>query len=71
MDGSDFPSELDELVPKYLKKLPLDPFTGETLRYHVDESGCLIYSLGPNKIDDGGRRDPKASEDDISIRLAR
>jgi hypothetical protein len=33
--------------------LPADPFTGQPLQYRKQGSGFLLWSLGPNLIDDG------------------
>src|SRR5205807_2515607 len=61
---------LAELSPKYLDKVPDDLFTGKPLVYRPEETGFLLYSVGPNGKDDGGRGpgdDPKG--DDIAIRI--
>ena len=38
------PERLSELVPKYLSKIPIDPFDGQPLRY--SREGQVIYSVG-------------------------
>lgn len=35
--------------------IPSDPFTGDPLRMRSDERGIVIWSIGPNGKDDGGR----------------
>jgi hypothetical protein len=35
-------------------KLPLDPFSGRPLAYQPLDTGCLIYSWGPDRKDDHG-----------------
>lgn len=50
-----YPSSLGELVPGLLDKVPIDPFTGKPLVYKVQNNEVLIYSLGSNQKDDGGR----------------
>lgn len=50
-----WPANLDELVPKYLVRTPADPFSAKPLRYAVLEDGVMIYSVGPNGVDDGGK----------------
>ncbi len=45
---------LEELVPGVLPTVPLDPFTTRPLVYRSTEDGPLLYSLGPNRRDDGG-----------------
>jgi hypothetical protein len=48
------PSDLTELVPAFLPVLPVDPFTGEILLYACDAEGFAVYSVGLDRIDDGG-----------------
>jgi hypothetical protein len=51
-----YPASLDELVESgYLKKLPMDPFSDGPLVYRKTESGFLLYSLGTNLTDEGGK----------------
>jgi hypothetical protein len=78
-----FPSNLAALAPQYLAEVPKDPFTGADFVYKPAADGYLLYSVGPNCKDDGGRNyirdkewngDESASEeeqswDDIAIRM--
>lgn len=66
---SRLPAKLEELVPRYLAALPLDPFSGEPLRYKA--AGGLIYSVGLNFKDEGGRVSavPLADEDEPTAGL--
>lgn len=41
-----FPARLAELVPKYLPKIPHDPFTGKSFGYALNPAGCTISSPG-------------------------
>ncbi len=51
----DYPKTLDELVPKYIKKIPNDHFSGKAPIYRLKENGGYwLYSVGPNLKDDGG-----------------
>jgi hypothetical protein len=50
-----YPENLDELVPGILKEVPIDPFTGKPLVYRREGEGFIVYSLGSNEKDDGGR----------------
>jgi hypothetical protein len=50
------PVTLEELVPRYLPAVPRDPFDGAPLRY--DPERRLVYSIGTNRIDDGGHARP-------------
>lgn len=57
--------ELEELVPKYFEEVPEDPFTGLELEYLPKTSGYVLYSVGPDRQDDGGleKVDKKESDD--------
>jgi hypothetical protein len=50
-----WPDRLDDLVPCYLGKIPTDPFDGQQLRYKRLDDGVVIYSVGADRTDDGGR----------------
>jgi hypothetical protein len=50
-----YPERLEELVPGYLKALPLDPLAGQAVRYERTENGWFrLWSVGLNGRDDGG-----------------
>lgn len=63
-----YPETLDALAPKYIKELPRDHFTGEALRYRRTDAGYLLYSVGPNRTDDGGVTGPSTLEGDLVIK---
>ena len=42
-------------MPGELPREPVDPFTGKPFVYRVDKDGLLVYSLGSNEKDNGGR----------------
>ncbi len=50
-----WPSELDELCPSLLNAIPIDRFSGKPLIYRLSDKGYLLYSIGKNRRDDGGR----------------
>ena len=50
-----YPEDLAALVPGILPEVPVDPFTGKPLVYRLEGEGFIIYSLGSNEKDDGGR----------------
>jgi len=50
-----YPENLGALVPEILPEVPIDPFTGKPLVYKTENGELLIYSLGSNQKDDGGR----------------
>ncbi len=57
-----YPQTLTELAPGYLKKAPADPFALDgPLRYKRVGENYLLYSIGPDGKDDGGKPidDPK------------
>ncbi|HEY3285354.1 MAG TPA: hypothetical protein VGN26_24030 [Armatimonadota bacterium] len=58
-----YPASLNALVPAYLPSAPDDPFAAQpqSLRYRKQGNGYLLYSVGPDAKDDGGRpvRKPK------------
>ena len=49
-----YPERLDDLVPRYLDRLPTDPFCGGPFVYERRGAGYLLSSIGPNGRDDGG-----------------
>ena len=59
------PKTLDQLVPEFLEKPPVDPFDGAPLRYHSDAAGYKVYSIGPDGIDQGGEPGVEGKELDI------
>ena len=68
----DWPQSLDQLSPDLLAVVPTDPFTDDPLLYHRLPDGAVIYSVGPDGIDDGGNvLVPSASEPgtDLGVHL--
>ena len=54
-ERGEYPRRLIDLVPKYVQKLPKDMFAGEgDLHYARRGGGYLLYSVGPNGLDEGG-----------------
>jgi len=49
------PKTLAELAPIYLDALPKDPFDGKDIRYKKLEAGFVVYSIGEDGSDDGGK----------------
>jgi len=65
-----WPATLHALVPSQLSALPLDPFAGDSpLRLAPDPvrpDGLVIYSVGPDRIDQQGLpRDPVTGQGDV------
>jgi hypothetical protein len=56
LEHGHYPSTLAELAPSYLKKIPDDPFALKgPLRYKRTGDKYVLYSLGPDCKDDGGK----------------
>ena len=70
-DTGKFPETLDALVPKYLPTVPPDAFDSQPLKYSRTADGFLLYSVGDNGKDEGGKTDRSAKPevDDIAIRV--
>ncbi len=49
------PEKLEELVPRYLAQVPIDPFDGRPIRYRPTQPGYLLYGVGMDGQDNGGR----------------
>jgi hypothetical protein len=49
------PAALGDLVPAYLAAVPVDAFDGLPIRYKLLPSGFVVYSVGRDGKDDGGR----------------
>jgi hypothetical protein len=49
-----YPENLQQLVPKYLPSVPIDPYDGKPLRYRKLAKGFKVWSVGGNRKDDGG-----------------
>ena len=51
-----YPPTLEALVPAYINELPRDVIDGEPYRYRLNGEGdYLLYSVGWNQTDDGGK----------------
>jgi hypothetical protein len=71
-----YPAKLADLTPKYVAQIPKDRFSDGDLHYSLQGGGYLLYSVGPNGQDDGGKGvdDCKAGNepwDDITIRITK
>lgn len=58
----DYPRTLDQLVPRFLDRLPVDPFTGRPMLLARTGQGSTaqvaLYSVGPDAVDDRGAPAP-------------
>ena len=65
LDHGNYPQSLALLAPAYLNQAPADPFSAggsAPLRYRLSGSRYVLYSVGPDGVDDGGK-----SIDDTSL----
>lgn len=54
-----FPDNLSTLTPRFLTRLPLDPYTNESFIYRPgDGTSFHLYSTGPKMFDGGGKFGP-------------
>jgi len=59
------PDSLSQVVPKYLTAVPDDPYDGKPLRYKkLSPKGYVVYSIGRNRLDDGGTPRPGGGKAD-------
>jgi hypothetical protein len=58
------PDSLEELVPKYLEAVPIDPFDPDEkpLRYVKIKKGYIIYSIGEDGTDNNGTEKDQAGK---------
>jgi hypothetical protein len=70
-DRAKWPGDLAELMPKYLDKIPLDPFDGKPLRFRRFDEGVVVYSVGSDGADNGGHVERTIGEEgmDFGFRL--
>jgi hypothetical protein len=54
-DHGSWPDTLNALVPNYLPALPTDPQDGAPLRFKRTPDGVVVYWLGLDGIDNGGK----------------
>ena len=53
--NSQFPENLQALLPRFITHLPNDVITGESFKYRrTDDGRFVLYSVGWNEKDDGG-----------------
>lgn len=72
LDAGRLPESLDELVPRYLEAVPIDPFDGGPLRLVTTADGIVVYSIGEDGVDDGGivqRPEKPTGIPDVGVRL--
>ncbi len=58
LKSGSLPTDANALVPEYLASVPLDPFTGEAIKYRPLAKGYVVYSVGNDLSDDAGKERP-------------
>jgi hypothetical protein len=67
-----YPDKLDVLAPKYLAEIRSDLFSGKALIYRPLGNGYLLYSVGVNGRDEGGRGSADTPPgDDLPVHMPR
>lgn len=59
-----YPASLKDLKSHLGWKIPADPFSGKPFIYKREKSGFLVYSIGANLKDDGGKPQPPGKSSD-------
>jgi len=50
-----YPDKLDALAPGLIQAVPGDPFNDKPLTYRLTDKGYILYSVGKDMKDDGGK----------------
>jgi hypothetical protein len=61
--GGRAPDSLADLTPDFAPSVPLDPFDNNPLRYKKLPRGFMVYSIGADFTDDGGREKTGGDDD--------
>jgi HEAT repeats len=65
-----YPETLQPLTPEFLKSAPVDFMNGQPLHYRVTQGGhFVLYSVGPDGTDNGGRIETRPSREERFGRL--
>lgn len=51
-----YPASLEALAPQWLPEIPVDRITGDPIKYRLINGRPVVYSVGADRIDDGGKR---------------
>ena len=58
------------MAPDFIPAVPQDPFTGQALKCKFSGQRAVVYSVGPDGIDNGGAPfDQKTENGDITFEL--
>lgn len=66
-----FPDQLDDLVPEIMPAVLRDPFDGKPMRMRYTDHRWIIYSIGPDMVDnEGAKYDKPHKTGDITFELS-
>jgi len=68
-DQNAHPATLEAMKGSYLKEIPQDIFSGKALIYRRLDDGYLLYSVGLNGADDGGKPAKSLDDGDLVVRV--
>ena len=63
------PESLQNLLPDFLSAVPIDPFDGQPLRFKKPGKGYVVYSVGSDREDDGGKEKQPGDKSDSGYDL--
>ncbi len=61
------PETLQDLVPEHMESILEDPFDGKPLRYRKLPKGYVVYSVGPDLSDEGGKEREEREEEGYDV----
>lgn len=67
----EYPTDLNALVPDFLPTLPVDPCDGQPLRMMLEPTTVTLYSVGIDRIDDGGQSEADSLTPDVAAVLTK
>jgi|GEM_PF-2458317 len=66
----EYPKSIDELTAEFLPIVPYDPFDGKPLKMVKTDGGLVLYSVGPDAVDQKGQElNKKGDQGDITFCL--
>lgn len=60
-----YPDDLSALAPEILDSVPNDAFLDVPFVYELTDTGCRLYSVGMNLVDDGGLNADESDDESI------
>ncbi|MHC4872148.1 MAG: hypothetical protein ACYTFY_09915 [Planctomycetota bacterium] len=56
LKNNTLPEYLEQLIPEFIKEIPIDPFSTKSVKYIIKGENYIIYSVGEDQIDNGGKK---------------